>query len=738
MTSTSSEKREGTLEIMPKVRRSDGQVLPFDEKFIVDSLLRETSLAEEIYGVSPITRKEAEEIARAVKGEIKRLKLEFLSGPLIRELVCVKLLEKSSEDKKYAWYRNCITRVGVPLHELYLMDKSAGYEARENANLQPNPESIHKKKADMLSKEAYFLLIPPRLSDAHLTGDLHIHDLEYFGTRPFCQDHDLRYFFRYGLLPDGRGVQTSVAGPAKHAEVAILHAVKVLASAQTNFAGGQGLYGFTYLMSPYLAGLDYKRIRQLSQMLLYEMNQAYVARGGQLVFSSIQIESGVPKIWKDVPVVKAGKVGSETYVDFEEETNLFAKALLEEYLKGDYRGKMFSFPKPEIALRSYYFKKPEYKEVLDLAAELSAKYGSSYYDNLIPEYRGGEDGVSCYQCCAYNFSEGPDSEGFEDRLYFNDGAHFSMGGMQVVTINMPRLAYEANGDYDVLFERLRERMEIAKEVHLLKRDIIFAQAENGLIPFATQTPNGAPPAVDLERLACTIGTLGMNELVQHYIGEQLHESSDALRFALKIVLEMGKIAEEFEEETGVSFAVSRTPAESAAQRLAVADLIHFPETASKYVKGDLNGWGETIQVSRDLPVYYTNGCMVNHSAPVPLFERMDIEQKFFPALSGGNIFHTWMGEAHPDPVVLAKLNEKMATQTWIGYYSHTKDISVCNNCSQVYSGWIEKCFNCNSTDIISYSRITGYYQAVHAWNEGKKQELRDRYRTKNSELLSAL
>jgi hypothetical protein len=102
MTLTSSEKREGTLEIMPKVRRSDGQILPFDEKFIVDSLLRETSLAEEIYGVSPITRKEAEEIARAVKGEIKRLKLEFLSGPLIRELVCVKLLEKSSEDKKYA------------------------------------------------------------------------------------------------------------------------------------------------------------------------------------------------------------------------------------------------------------------------------------------------------------------------------------------------------------------------------------------------------------------------------------------------------------------------------------------------------------------------------------------------------------------------------------------------------------------------------------------------------------
>ncbi len=738
MTLLASKEREGALELLPKVRRSDGQILPFDEKFIVESLLRETSLAAEIYGCAPITRKEAKEVARDVKEEIKRLKLEFLSGPLIRELVCVKLLEKSSEDKKYAWYRNCITRVGVPLHELYLMDKSAGYEARENANLQPNPESIHKKKADMLSKEAYFLLIPPRLADAHLKGDIHIHDLEYFGTRPFCQDHDLRYFFRYGLLSDGRGVQTSVAGPAKHAEVAILHAVKVLASAQTNFAGGQGLYGFTYLVAPYLSGLNYKRIRQLSQMLLFELSESYVARGGQLVFSSIQIESGVPKIWRDVPIVKAGKVGSETYGDFEEETNLFAKALLEEYLKGDYRGKMFPFPKPEIALRPYYFKKPEHKEVLDLAAELSAKYGTSYYDNMIPEYRGGEDGVSCYQCCAYNFSEGPNSEGFEDRLYFNDGDHFSMGGMQVVTINMPRLAFEANGNDDLLFEKLRERMEIAKEIHLLKRSLIFTQAEKGLIPFATQRPNGAPPAVNLEGLASTIGTIGMNELVQHHMGEELHESADALRFAIKIVIEMGKIAQEFEKETGVSFAVSRTPAESAAQRLAVADLIHYPEIAHKYVKGDLNGWREKIRVSRDLPVYYTNGCMVNHSAPVPLFKRMDIEQKFFPALSGGNIFHAWLGEAYPNPDALAKLNEKIANQTWIGYFSHTKDISVCNNCSQVYSGWIETCFNCQSRDITSYSRITGYYQAIHAWNEGKKQELRDRYRTKVSDLLPDL
>ena len=67
--------------------------------------------------------------------------------------------------------------------------------------------------------------------DAHPSGDLHVHDIEYFGTRGFCQDWDLRYFFYYGLMPDGSGTKASVAGPAKKPEVAILHAVTILGSA---------------------------------------------------------------------------------------------------------------------------------------------------------------------------------------------------------------------------------------------------------------------------------------------------------------------------------------------------------------------------------------------------------------------------------------------------------------------------------------------------------------------------
>jgi anaerobic ribonucleoside-triphosphate reductase len=136
------------------------------------------------------------------------------------------------------------------VYDAHLIYIGEGFEAQENANLQDNAETSHKKKADKICKEQYMLLLPPRLADAHLSGDLHVHDLEYFGTRGFCQDWDLRYFFYYGLMPDGSGTKASVAGPAKKPEVAILHAVKILGSAQTNFAGGQGFFNFLTFIAP--------------------------------------------------------------------------------------------------------------------------------------------------------------------------------------------------------------------------------------------------------------------------------------------------------------------------------------------------------------------------------------------------------------------------------------------------------------------------------------------------------
>jgi len=132
-------------------------------------------------------------------------------------------------------------------------------------------------------------------------------DLEYFGTRAFCQDWDLRYFFYYGLMPDGSGTKASVAGPAKKAEVAILHAVKALGKPRRILPEARDSIISLHSWLHYFEGMSYDQIEQLTQMFVYEMTQMMVARGGQLVFSSVQLSPGsqnfgVTNLWfiKDV------------------------------------------------------------------------------------------------------------------------------------------------------------------------------------------------------------------------------------------------------------------------------------------------------------------------------------------------------------------------------------------------------------------------------------------------------
>ena len=726
-----------TSEKRPMVRRTDGFIVPWDRNAIVKQLLTETKLAKEFYEVQPISEKEAEQIATEVERKILNLRLRFISGPLIRELVNNVLLDKSREKPEYATYRNILTRVGAPVYDAYLMDVGQGYKANENANLQPNAETAHKRKADWVSGEEYLLLMPSKLADSHLSGDLHIHDLEYFGTRPFCQDWDLRYFFYYGLMPDGMGTRTSIAGPAKHPEVAILHTAKILASAQTNFAGGEGFYNFLVFLAPYVRGLSYERVKQLMQMMFFEYTQAYVARGGQLVFSNVQVQPGVPELWRKVPVVMRGQVGPDLYGDYEDEVRLMFKALYNVAYQGDYWGKPFNFPKLENSISPEFFKS-EYDELWLDVHRVVAKFGTPYFDNMMPAYRGYGKGVSCYQCCAYCFVETPeDSPDFEDKLYFNNGKHFTMGSWQVVSLNLPRMAYKANGDDSKLFEESRRLMDYAVEIFRIKKKWMNLILKHNRIPFATQRPmdpktgRKGPPAVDFDELVFTMGFVGGNEMAQWHTGYQLHEHPDAIRILVRLILEMQKYKEELQEKSGLKLTLARTPAESTAQRFAVADLLteNYRDKAEKLVKGDLNVAKSSLAEGKtDAPVYYSNGTHIYVGAKTNLIERINIEQKFFPLLSGGNMFHVWLGQNSPDPEALYKLTQRIATQTQVGYYAYTKDLTICSSCGKVTGGINELCPNCGSSDLEWWSRVTGYYQAVSGWNEAKKKELLDRYR----------
>ncbi|HDN90751.1 MAG TPA: anaerobic ribonucleoside-triphosphate reductase, partial [Candidatus Aenigmarchaeota archaeon] len=210
--------------------------------------MKETGLKEEV----------AEKIAKEAEEEIKRMNLEFVSAPLVREVVCIKLLEHGLEEERKKY-----TRLGRPVYDVTQMIFT---KDKENANTFYNPEFVHKELGSAISKEYALLhVIPLEASDAHMRGEIHIHTLEYFITRPFCFEHSMHYFLINGVKTDGRGIFTAVPKPPKHLDAAMMQLAKVLQMSQMVFSGGQGFDSFNVFLAPYAKGLSYEEIKQAVQ-----------------------------------------------------------------------------------------------------------------------------------------------------------------------------------------------------------------------------------------------------------------------------------------------------------------------------------------------------------------------------------------------------------------------------------------------------------------------------------------
>lgn len=673
-----------------QVRTTRNLLEPFDASKIQKSLVKETGLSDHM----------ASKLTKGVEAEIRRLGLNFLSSPLVRELVNHQLLVHGLEQE-----RKLYTRIGMPVYDVTTMIEKG---SKENANLQYNPETVHKLMADQIAKEYTLVkVLPVGLADSHMRGEIHIHDLDYFATRPFCFSHDIRFFLKNGFKADGVGNHTAIAGPARRPDVAFLHAAKVLAAAQTNCAGGQGFSFFNTFLAPYLKGLNDKQVKQMAQMFVYEMSQMYVARGGQTVFSSIDCDMGIPEKFKDIPaVLPGGKVkDSVTYSDFEDESRALFSAFVDVYMKGDMIGKAFNFPKFEVQIHPKDMKGSKNEDLLMKVSELSAKFGTPYYiinQPYMPDF-------ACYQCCSFLMP-------LDDATTQDDVVNGTIrgGALQVVTMNMPQLAYEAKGNDDILFELLLDRMEKAKQVMALKKKIVERNLNNNLLPFMSQKVNETDRYLEPDKQSFVIGLVGMNEMLGAHLGSEMHESDDSWKFGLKVMKAMKDNVADFRKKTGLNFSLARTPAESCSYRLAQTDLRTYGD------KAVVRGSGESA--------YYTNSFHVRPDAEISLPERLKKEGAFHPLTDGGAMSHVWLGESDPDPEGVLKLTERIAKKTAIQYFAFTKDLSVCRDCNFTTGGLEDNCPNCNSKNVDWWSRITGYYQNVGGWNKGKLAELADRRR----------
>jgi ribonucleoside-triphosphate reductase (formate) len=221
----------------------------------------------------------------------------------------------------------------------------------------------------------------------------------------------------------------------------------------------------------------------------------------------------------------------------------------------------------------------------------------------------------------------------------------------------------------------------------------------------------------MHRVTYLVGMVGLNELVQHHTGEELHESDDAIKFGLKVIAHMNLVAARLGKKYDMRFVLEQTPAESTAYRFAKLDMKLFPE-AQKVVKGNLS-----VE-----EIYYTNSTLFNVGAAVDPIERVKREGLFHPLIEAGSLTHVWLGESRPSAESLANFIVKTFRMTKNDQVAFSPELTTCVSCGRTTRGLHDICLYCKSDQVEQITRITGYFTKVSSWNKGKRGELKDRYR----------
>ncbi len=671
------------------VRTSDEDMSFWNRQRIVDALVREAD-------VDPAA---AEKISKEVQDQIIASKISVITAPLIRELVNAQLIARGMEKA-----RKMHTRLGVPLYDV---DQFILHPNKENANVPHGPEATNLTLAENIKKEYALLnVFSQSIGDAHMRGDIHLHDLGFI-DRPYCSGQSLEYIKKFGLnLPNA----LSIAKPAKHPEVLLAHMVKFSAALQSNFAGAIGWDAVNIFFAPYLVDLSDRAIKQLAQMLIFEFSQQAVARGGQAIFSDINLYWEVPKHFEDVPAIgPGGTFTGKKYQDYTREAQKFVWALFEVYKEGDGTGRPFFFPKPLVHITEKFFQTEGHEAFLHLICDVAADKGNTYF----VFDRGSTAKIS--ECCRLSFKLDD-----QDLLDAKEPWRMRYSALQNVTLNLPRLGYTSKGDDTLLFDKIADLMDLTITAHREKKAFIeklISQGERSPLSLLTMNKDGAP-YLRMHRVTYLIGMLGLNELVHIHTGEELHESNRAFKFGLKVISHMDLLTKKLSKEHGMRFVLEQTPAESTAYRFARLDLKYHSPQAEHYVKGDLDR-GEA---------YYTNSTYFAVSSQMSPIDRVIKEGLFHPRIEAGSLTHIWLGESKPSKESLANFVIKTFRESLNDQIAFSPEFTNCLGCGKTTRGLHDACSHCGSSEVEGITRITGYFTKVSSWNKGKRGELNDRYK----------
>jgi anaerobic ribonucleoside-triphosphate reductase len=666
--------------LFTKILKRDGRLAEFNEKKITDAIFK---------------------AARAVGGEDRQTAMEltlevlkFLKGKYNGNIFGVEDVQDAVEKvliehghartaKAYILYRDKRTRVREGKSDLMEAVKQILVEtSRENANVSNSPSAKMLQIASAASRTYYLSrLIPEDFSLAHRRGDIHIHDLDFYGKTLTCVQIPLGELLRTGF-DNGHGY---IRPPKRPASAAALAAI-ILQSSQNDMHGGQSFAFFDRDMAPYVENASEDEVYQAMEALIYNLNSMHSRAGSQVPFSSLN-------------------VGTET----SETARKVTRNLLLAYEKGLGRGENPIFPNIIFRLKEGINLNPgdPNRDLFELAMRVAARRMNPTFSFMDASFNKDFGTQVSYMGCRTRVMANRRGPAVTEKR----------GNLSFTTINLPRLGLKAKGDVGEFFRLLDEILELTAR-QLYHRYQIQANLRVKDMPFLM----GQHLYLDSEELesddrienaikhgTLSIGFIGLAETLTALTGKHHGESPEAEKLGLEIVAHMREKVDEFADKYNLNYTLLATPAEG---------------LSGRFLSYDRDEFGTVTGVTDK--EYYTNSFHIPVNYPISLFQKISLEGPYHKYCNAGHISYVELASPpmHNPEAVEAIIRHMAASD--MGYAGINFPIDFCLGCHHLGVINEDACPVCGSSAIRRVRRITGYFSTVDRFNDAKLAELKDR------------
>ena len=564
-------------------------------------------------------------------------------------------------------------------------------------------------------------LLPKDISQAHDRGEIHYHDLDY---APFFPMFNCMLIDLDGMLTNGFKMGNAEIEPPRSIATATAVTAQIIAQVASHIYGGTTINRIDEVLAKFVT-ISFEKHKQVAQEWNIPDATAYAESRTRKecydAFQSLEYEVNTLHTANgQTPFVTFGFGLGTSW-----ESRLIQESILKVRIRGLGKNhKTAVFPKLVFAIKDGINHKPgdENYDIKQLALECASKrmYPDILnYDKVVEVTGSFKTPMGCRSFLG---------------VYEEDGKqiHDGRNNLGVISLNLPRIAIEANHDEARFWKLLDKRLELCKKALLTRiarledvkarvAPILYMEGACGV---RLKEDDSVAEIFKNGRASISLGYIGVHETIHALFGDTNHpfDSEQLREKGIEIVTKLREAVEAWKKETGYGFSLYSTPSENLCDRFCRLDAAEFGMIPGVTDKG-----------------YYTNSFHLDVQKKVNPYEKIDFEKPYPELASGGFICY---GE-YPNMIHNIKALEDVWDYSYsrVPYYGTNTPIDECYECgytgefSCTSKGFVcPSCGNHDSAKVSVTRRVCGYLGSPDArpFNEGKQEEVKRRVKHLNN------